>query len=695
MKNYKILAIVLFFGLLTAASLVYFYIIQRNFTQNHREFLIAINKLDNAQSHLESSILLNSIYAYNNEDDVANSINETQKSIQYLKASKILEEDGYLPVKNEVLRLEEKVNKRLVDIEAYNMLNAGIQNSLIFLSWHVEKAAQLSKEDKFIYIQANQIIQRFKNTKATQDLDYLKHSQQLIDFKSKNPQTQKFIQDFNLHSNFILQKFEPYIQSTKNILNNTIGSDMDDIRDNFSYIALNDFYLLDKFAAILFLGFVFSTGLIILLIVKYIKEHLKLADTTDSLKHSLTYDFLTDLYNRNAFERHLSLLQKPHLLIVNIDGFKQINDVYGNEFGNKMLVKIAAFIKEYINNSHTAKIYRLGGDEFGILFNDINPIYALEVSHDLEEKISKHPFIVDPLKLNISVSIASNNIAPILENADLALKEIKKDRTIKVIEYKESYNLKKNIEENLEILNIIKRAIKEDRVVPFFQPIVNLQTLKIEKYEALVRIIQPDGTILLPYKFLDISKKTPYYKEITKIMIRKTMRVAKQYPYRFSINISMADILNHDLINDMFRTFKQDLHTSARIDIELLESENLENAQEVQYFIDRAHSFGSKILIDDFGTGYSNFTYFSNLDVDLIKIDGSIVKEITTNERKLHMLKSIHEFSSGMDMENVAEFVETKEIALMLKKLGITYAQGYYFGKPSEKPLGSDKVTLD
>lgn len=694
MNNYKILFIVIFIGILTAASLVYFYITQRNFTQNHREFLVALNKLESSQNHLKSSILLNSLYAYNNEDGVAETINETQDSLKLLIDSHILTYKSYLPVKNEVMKLKTQIDKNIINIESYTMLNAGIQNSLIFLSRHVEKATKLNKDDKYLYIKANKIIKTFTNAKNTQDLDYLKQKKYLIVSNSHNEVTQKFVDEFNLHSKFLMGKFEPYIMTTKKILNNKIEISIESIRENFSKIYLNDFYLLDKFAFILFLGFMFSTVLIILLIIKYIKEHLKLLDTTKSLEHSFNYDLLTDLYNRNAFEKHLQALRRPHIIIVNIDDFKQINDVYGNDFGNKVLKNISTYIKNYIKLSYNANVYRLGGDEFGILFDDINSVHALEISYDLEEKITKRAFMVEPLKLSISVSIASNNISPILENADLALKEIKKDKTKKVIEYKESYNLKKNIEENLEIISIIKKALKEDRVIPYFQPIVNLETLKIEKYEALVRIIQRDGTIILPYKFLDISKKTPYYHQITRIMIEKTIEVAKLYPYRFSINISMADILNKDIIETMFTCFKTDIQVSSRIDIELLESENLEDIEQVQNFIKRAHSFGSKILIDDFGTGYSNFTYFSNLDVDLIKIDGSIVKEITTSERKLHMLKTIHKFSQGMDMQNVAEFVETREMALLLKEIGITYAQGYYFGKPEEKPLESDTVTL-
>ncbi|MBU4111375.1 EAL domain-containing protein, partial [bacterium] len=264
-----------------------------------------------------------------------------------------------------------------------------------------------------------------------------------------------------------------------------------------------------------------------------------------------------------------------------------------------------------------------------------------------------------------------------------------------VIEFKESLNLKRSVRENLQMLEAIKTAIFEDRIVPYFQPIVNLQTLKIEKYEALVRLILQDGQCLAPYKFLETAKKSYLYEEITRIMIKKSMQVAKEYPqYRFSINISMRDILNEDITNSLFKKFDAEREVASRIDIELLESEDLHNFDKTQEFIQKVHSYGAKILIDDFGSGYSNFSYFATLDIDSVKIDGSIVREITTNERKLHMLRSIHQFSHGMEILDIAEFVETKEIALLLCEIGVTYGQGYYFGMPLCAPLESDVVTL-
>ena len=409
----------------------------------------------------------------------------------------------------------------------------------------------------------------------------------------------------------------------------------------------------------------------------------------------MSHDVLTNLYNRYAFGTHIKNIQNPYFILININGFKHINDVYGSELGDTLLQKCARFIENSMIHTPDKRLYRLGGDDFGILFENAQKAHIIELAEAITEQIAEYNFVVNNIKFNISVKTAVNNTTPLLENADLALKAIKKDNITSFIEYSEKFNFKAEVEKNLQVITLIKDAIKNDNIIPYFQPIVNLQTMKIEKYEALVRLINTQGDVLTPYHFLGIASKTEYYQDITRIMVQKTMDVATRYPdKRFSLNISMQD-LSSDYIEDvLFGVLDSDLETASRIDIELLESEHLTDIKVVQNFIKRIHSYGSQVLIDDFGSGYSNFSYLSSLDVNIIKIDGSIVKEITSDEKKLHILKSIHQLTSGMQMKNVAEFIETKEKAMLLKENGIEYGQGYYFSQPLASPLAELDATL-
>ncbi|WP_324171513.1 EAL domain-containing protein [Sulfurimonas sp.] len=695
MKLKQVMFLVLGLGIISSIAIIYFYIIQKNFTKQHREFILSVSALENAHIDLEHRILKSSIYAYHNQDEMAATIKRVKKNYKNLIESRILKDTTYLQTKKNLLLLQKDITINMQNIEEYIMLNAGIKNSLVFLSRYIDEATFLQNEDEHLFIDAIQILKNFNDAKKMQDSDYINNTSFSLTSNSRDAKTQIFLYNFNLHSKYLLNKYPIYLQTTKTILNDNFHKHIEALKKEFSSKALNDFKALDKFAFILFSVFVFSLFLIILLFIKYMRENKKLLKTKSSLEHSLVYDQLTELNNRRAFEIHLKTIKKPHLLIVNIDDFKYINDIYGNDVGNLILQKLAKILKDEFSGRSNTYIYRIDGDEFGILFDNISDKKAYKIAKALENKISNYNFIVYDLTLHLLVSIASNSVVPILENTDLALKLLKKDYTKRVLEYTDSLKLKTNVKKNMNTIEQIKSAVQNDRIIPFFQPIINLNTSKIEKYEALVRLKLKDGAFLPPSKFLDIAKKSSYYHFITKTMIEKTLKIAQEFPqYRFSINISMIDILDAKLTHMLFKTLDTNLDVAGRIDIELLESENLQNLEIVQEFINKLHTFGSKILIDDFGTGYSNFSYFSSLDIDIVKIDGSIVKEIATDKKKLHMLTSIHKFSNGMNMENVAEFVETKEVAELLREIGVKYAQGYYFSQPIERPLEDDRVTI-
>lgn len=687
--------IVIFIGLTTTLLLGYFYLEQKKFTSEYREFLFHLQKIDHLEQELKTKVLNNAIYVYNNQDTMAKTINLLEKLIPYSEHEKILQRGNYKILINERESIQKALNQSIENTIKYLMLNAGIKNSLLYLSKHVEEAKNLPTKDKLLYIEANSIIKHFTNTKTMQDLDYIKDMNYLLSSESTSKQTQDFIHKFNLHSQYLIKKYPPYLHIIHEILNNDIENKINLLRNHFIDIAVNDFQSFDNFAWVLFTLFFISFIIIIFIFIKYIKSHNSVIVASNQLKHSLSHDRLTNFYNRNAFSEDILEINNPYIILININAFKHINDIYGNDIGDALLQKLANFLENTLIHTPNKRLYRLGGDDFAIVLENTQRLHVLQLAEAITEQIEDHTFIIETIKFNITVKTAINDIYPILENADLALKEIKKDNTTSVVEYSQKLDLKKKIEKNLETITLIKNAIKNDKILPYFQPIINLQTLQIEKYEALVRLIDKDGNVLTPYYFLDIASKTEYYQDITRIMAQKTMEVARKYPnMRFSINISMQDLTNEYIDDVLFNVLDSDLETASRIDIELLESEHLTDIKIVQNFIRRVHSYGSQVLIDDFGSGYSNFSYLSSLDINIIKIDGSIVKEITTDTKKLHILKSIHKFTSGMQMQNVAEFVETEEEALLLRENGIEYAQGYYFSKPLPTPLQEIEFSL-
>ena len=687
----KAVVTLMLFGLFSFGSLSYFYLTQRSFVQNQREFLIHLNNLDNYNSDLTSEALKNSLFTYNSQDKIAYDYDVMQKELKQLQNSKILNNKSYAKIKDNIDKvLHVQVNNFLIKVQDFLLLNAAVKNSIVFLSSHVNTASYVQEKEPTLYVKAVKILDAFKDTRKMQDLDYLHKMHYLLQSDSKNRKIQLFVKTFNLHASYLMKKLPAFIATTKDVVVNRVDDTIHKEKKEFNKITLHDFAFFDRFAFVVVVLLFLYLLLAIYLFMRYQKAN-------RSLNYSLSHDNLTGLYDRSSLVKDTSTLQKNVIIMLfNIDAFKEINDVYGNDFGNQVLVKLTEFLSQYLSKISGVELYRVGGDEFAVIFTNKSVDEVMQVGINLEEAIRNQNFKIDNILTNLSVRVAINSIAPLLENADLALKAVKKDMNRRVIEYKEKLSVKKEWKKNIEVINMIKSALKEDRVVPYFQGIVNLRTMRIEKYEALVRLVLPSGEVLSPYAFLDVASKTHYYYDITEVMIKKTMKVAKAHPaQRFSINFSMKDITNENIIHTLFKLFDADKETAKRIDIELLETELVAvDDSRINDFITKIHSYGSKILIDDFGTGYSNFSYLSDLDVDIIKIDASITKEIVSNPRKLHILRTIHNFTSGMNMLNVAEYVETKEVALRLKEIGVEYAQGYLFSIPLPAPLQNSNVSI-
>ncbi|MEA2091848.1 MAG: bifunctional diguanylate cyclase/phosphodiesterase, partial [Campylobacterota bacterium] len=192
MKLKKLIFLVFSVGIISSVSIVYFYILQRDFTKYHREFIISINALENAHADLKHQILQSSIYSYHNQDEVSAAINRIEDKYKKLKRSNILEYKTYTQVKIDLISLKKLIDANLQNIEEYIMLNAGIKNSLVFLSRRIENATYLQKEDRTLFIQATKILKHFNDAKRMQDIDYINNKIFLLKSKSKDLKTKKF-----------------------------------------------------------------------------------------------------------------------------------------------------------------------------------------------------------------------------------------------------------------------------------------------------------------------------------------------------------------------------------------------------------------------------------------------------------------------------------------------------------------------
>jgi len=415
------------------------------------------------------------------------------------------------------------------------------------------------------------------------------------------------------------------------------------------------------------------------------KDVTELINSKDDIKKSLITDRLTKLKNRyKLFEDIKKSRKDSFLCLLNIDGFKETNDFYGHKIADKLLVNLSKTINSLCASTYS-EIYKLHADEFAILANGIEKNDFIIHINSVIETISKKEFTIEGNQIHITVSGGiSFETENLFISADIALQYAKqKDKNL--FTYNDDLSIIKDVEKNINSVKMLKQAIKNDSIIPYFQPIYNLTKSKIEKYECLARVVFEEK-IYTPFHFLNIAKKSKLYPHITKSIISKSFRYFHDKEYEFSINISIIDVLNKntvEFIKNKLSTFSN----CQRIVFEILESEEIENFDVMKDFIKEIKKFGCKIAIDDFGSGYSNFSHILELDVDYLKIDSSLVKNITNNEDSKVIVQGIVDFSKRLNIKTIAEFVETKENLDLLNKLGVDYAQGYFIGKPKEEIL--------
>ncbi len=401
----------------------------------------------------------------------------------------------------------------------------------------------------------------------------------------------------------------------------------------------------------------------------------------EKLHYTLTTDANTNLPNRFSLVEALVQEGVSALAIINIDRFSDINEVYGNEIGDAILAGYGHWLNEKITSGEGMSLFKLGSDEYALLYRECREIgICTAFLEELIASTQKESFVVEGIEIVLTITVG---IAPasdrVLEHATAALKQAKRKRHSLELFSLES---KREQENNIAWYKRVKEAIEESRIVPYFQPIVNNQTGAILKYEALVRLIDETGAPVSPFHFLEIAKKTKLYPDLTKIMIDRVTEVFQNSTLPVSLNLSTQDLVDPALA-DYLESKIRSGGLGKRIIFEILESEGIENYTEVSAFVDRFKAIGCRFAIDDFGSGYSNFEHLLKLNVDTLKIDGGLIRNLPHDRNAQIFVKHIADFAHEMGITTVAEFVASEEIYKQVRELGIDASQGYYFYEPA------------
>ncbi len=406
------------------------------------------------------------------------------------------------------------------------------------------------------------------------------------------------------------------------------------------------------------------------------------------LKKKIYIDELTGYYNTTYVNEILrySGIRDYSLLMIDIDNFRLINETFGRKVGDKVIKAVAGQIKRLVK-ADTDILIRYGGEEFIVLVKlekeDDNT--GLMVAKRIFSSIKGKPINIDKkynIGITVSISVVPNisnfrSIEEAIRIADRMLYEAKTKGKNRVEIYTE-----KSSAGVLKTINEVKEAINDGRIIFYYQPIYDLKNMKIIMYEALVRMKDSEGVIIAPGRFLPLIKGTSLYIEISRLGINKNIEmIRKNENLKISMNFSASDLLNNNLFNYLLNRIDESLFD--RFFIELLEDEEIDDYSLLRKRIEKLKKKGIKFKIDDFGAGYANFVRLAHLNIDYVKIDGSIVQNITSDDKMFELLKAMVSFCKEVGIKTTAEFIDKEEILKKVREAGVDHGQGFYLGKPA------------
>ena len=490
------------------------------------------------------------------------------------------------------------------------------------------------------------------------------------------------------------------------------------VKDNTNIFLRENIILKVNLHKTIYKTILIAIGVLLVIVISFLFLFLKIQNLFKSIQNNLRieqqkllfqaeHDALTSLPNRIFLMDRLSQNikharrkgTKIAVLFLDIDNFKNINDIYGHGAGDNLLKKVATVLKSSIRSTDT--VARQGGDEFIVVLDGFeNPsdctiaikklIKNFQSFLELEKDIFKITF-------SVGVSIFPNDATDkftLLKYADMAMYKAKGKGKNTYVFYDES--MQQQMLAHLKIETGLALAIKNHEFVLHYQPQIDSKTGRIMGLEALIRWNHPSRGLLSPGYFITIAEESDLIISIGNIVIEEAMRQTKEWydkgynPGIVSVNLATKQ-LNSKEIYKIFKSLLEKTGCKPTwLEVEVLERYVMKDPKKSIKTLNFFRSLGIHIAIDDFGTGYSSMNYLKLLPITKIKIDKTFVDDIVTNKKDLAIVKSIINLSKGLDLEVLAEGVETKEQHDILLELGCESIQGYYFSKP----LPFDKIEV-
>ncbi len=473
----------------------------------------------------------------------------------------------------------------------------------------------------------------------------------------KEKKKRLFVQDNIDNLSFTLVK--PIVQKDKTVALLVIDYSENRLSSllNASVEVLTYLFLILLIILFLFISYVLYT--------RYNRYKIYLNPQTNTLNRI----YMTDNYDKIDFKKY-------YVALADIDFFKRVNNRYGQENGDKVIISVIKIIASFLEKDDM--LIQYSGEEFLIFVSKDNrgESEAREFLEQIRMAVERTKFTIANEQFSLTISIGvllrtevEKSLQEVIHKADTALYECKHNGR-NTISYFDIGQTKKLYREKL------KEMIESEKLVCYYQPIRDLVTKELHHYEALLRIEDGDN-VIFPDKILPDLEDSYLYTHLTKRVIEYNIKKLRaDQKMKISINLSADDLINDSIL----AILAQNADLANRLFIEILENKSIDY-KKVELSLGKLKLFGYKICIDDFGSGYSNLNHLLNLSIDYLKIDGSIIKEIHHDKKAYSLVKTFAQFCRQNKIEVIAEFIDNQEVVDILKSFGVKYGQGWYFSK--------------
>ena len=411
----------------------------------------------------------------------------------------------------------------------------------------------------------------------------------------------------------------------------------------------------------------------------------------EAMRLSLT-DELTGLPNRRALmtvsDQELRLGRPVGIMLLDIDGFKDVNDSLGHAVGDDVLIAIARRMRAGLDGKFM--VARLGGDEFAILSTDQDALGLFETARELRSEL-RAPLRVEGIDLSLDASIGITvcdteqaTSADLLRRADIAMYEAKASRVgVLLFDSSQDGFARRRLQRGDEL----RRGIVADELVVWYQPQIDARTRQVVAMEALVRWSHPTEGLLSPIAFLADARRSGLMPALTEVVMQQVIADARRwarvgFDFRVAMNWAPPELMSDQLLPKLFEALDRADLPADRLVVEVTEDSFLSDPERARMVLHQLRAHGLQVSIDDYGTGFSSLAYLRDLPVQELKMDRSFISDIATDERSQMIVRTTTQMARALGLRLVAEGVEDQEAAGLLLPLGVDVLQGYHIGRP-------------